>query len=91
MLFLSKQIAMRRLSNFGMIFMEKLNSIAEQLSYRHEDFLEYCRESGKVFVEELSGEDFIAYRSKYAVSNESIAQLKNLLAFRTKTLSNFED
>lgn len=58
--------------------------IEEKLSGRYRNFLKYCRESGKNFVEELDREDFIAYRSEYDVSHEDIKQLKNLLDFQEK-------
>ena len=53
--------------------------IKKQLSGNHKDFLKYGQESGKVFVDELDKEDFVAYRSEYAVGHETIEFLKNAL------------
>ncbi|MCR5833605.1 MAG: hypothetical protein K6G55_03040 [Selenomonadaceae bacterium] len=58
------------------------NLIEEKLFGRHKNFLMYCKESGKTFVEELDKEDFIAYRSEYSATREQIAELKKLLEFR---------
>ena len=59
-----------------------MNLIAEKLFGRHEDFLKYCKEAGKKFVDELDREDFIAYRSEYSVAREEIEQIKILLDFQ---------
>ncbi|MBR0288008.1 MAG: hypothetical protein IJQ82_03415 [Selenomonadaceae bacterium] len=60
------------------------NFLVKKLSWHYEDFLKYCQEAGKTFVEELDREDFIAYRSEYAVSHKEIEQLKNALNFQDK-------
>lgn len=64
--------------------MKSKNLIEEQLAGQYRSFLKYCQESGKHFVDELDTEDFIAYRSEYALSHEDIEQLKNLLNFQEK-------
>ena len=56
--------------------------IADKLNARHEDFLRYCSEAGKKFVDELDEEDFIAYRTEYSVAREDVERLKMLLDFR---------
>ena len=56
--------------------------IADKLNARHEDFLRYCSEAGKNFVDELDEEDFIAYRTEYSVAREDVERLKMLLDFR---------
>ena len=64
-----------------MIFLHSNNPIKEKL-LGYEDFLSYCKESGKRFVDELDREDFIAYRAEYSVSHEQVEQIKKLLGFR---------
>lgn len=59
-------------------------SIEEKLFGQHEGFLKYCQEAGKKFVDELDREDFIAYRSEYAVSRKQIEQIKALLNFQER-------
>lgn len=61
-----------------------MSLIEEKLFGQHEDFLKYCRESGKKFVDELDREDFIAYRAEYSVPREKVEQIKNLLGFRER-------
>ena len=56
--------------------------IEEKLLESHENFLEYCRETGKRFVGELSEEDFVAYGAKYFVSRAELVQLKILLGVK---------
>lgn len=62
--------------------------IEEKLSGQYKNFLKYCQEAGKRFVNELNREDFIAYRAEYSVPREEIKQIKNLLDFQEK---NFGD
>ena len=71
-------------TEFRMMLVKTKSLIEEKLSGRYRNFLKYCQESGKNFIEELAIEDFIAYRSEYAVSHEDIKQLKNLLDFQEK-------
>lgn len=59
-------------------------SIEEKLFGQHESFLKYCQEAGKKVVDELDREDFIAYRSEYAVSRKQVEQIKALLNFQEK-------
>ena len=61
--------------------------IKEKLSEQHESFLKYCQEAGKKFVDELDREDFIAYRSEYAVSREQVEHIKILLNFQEQKSS----
>ena len=61
--------------------------IEEKLSGQHKSFLNYCQEAGKKVVDELDREDFIAYRSEYAVSREQVEQIKTLLNFQDKNPS----
>ncbi len=61
--------------------MQRNNFIEERL-FGHEDFLRYCKESGKRFVDELNREDFIAYRAEYSVPREQVEQIKKLLDFQ---------
>ena len=63
------------------------NLIANKLDARHENFLRYCDEAGKKFVNELDGADFIAYRTEYSATREDVERLKMLLDFR-ETLPN---
>ena len=63
------------------------NLIANKLDARHENFLRYCDETGKKFVNELDGADFIAYRTEYSATREDVERLKMLLDFR-ETLPN---
>ena len=65
-----------------MIFLQSNNLIEEKLSGQHENFLKYCQEAGKKLVDELDREDFIAYRSEYAVSRKQVEQIKTLLNFQ---------
>ena len=51
-----------------------------KLQGRYKNFLEYCADSEKIFVDELSESDFIAYRAKYAATREEIEILKTLIA-----------
>ena len=62
--------------------MQSNNLIEEKLSGQHENFLKYCQEAGKKLVDELDREDFIAYRSEYAVSRKQVEQIKTLLNFQ---------
>lgn len=67
-----------------MIFLQSNNLIEEKLFGQHESFLKYCQEAGKKVVDELDKEDFIAYRSEYAVSRKQVEQIKALLNFQEK-------
>ena len=58
------------------------NSLIEEKLFVYEDFLRYCKESGKRFVNELDREDFIAYRAEYSVPREQVEQIKKLLDFQ---------
>lgn len=62
-----------------MIFVKNKNLIEEQLSGQYRNFLKYCQEAGKHFVDELDREDFIAYRAEYSVPREQVEQIKALL------------
>ena len=53
-----------------------------QKLFGYEDFLKYCKESGKRFVNELDREDFIAYRAEYSVPREQVELIKKLLDFQ---------
>lgn len=53
--------------------------IETKLQGRYKNFLEYCADSGKIFIDELSEPDFIAYRAKYAASREEAELLRNLI------------
>ncbi len=53
--------------------------IEDKLNGRHKNFLKYCSDAGKIFIRELTDEDFIAYRAEYFISREEIAELKNFL------------
>lgn len=59
-----------------------MNLIKERLLGRYPKFLQYCKESGKYFVNELDREDFITYRAEFSVSHNQIEQLKKILGFR---------
>ena len=61
--------------------------IEEKLSGQYKSFLNYCQEAGKRTVDELDREDFIAYRSEYAVSREHVEQIKKLLDFQEQKLA----
>ena len=56
--------------------------IKEKLRGQYENFLKYCEETNKTFIEELNGEDFRAYSTKYSVPQEEVEQLKNALNFK---------
>ena len=58
------------------------NNLIEKKLLGYEDFLKYCEESGKKFIDELDREDFIAYRAEYSVSREQVEKIKNLLDFQ---------
>ena len=58
------------------------NNLIEKKLLGYEDFLKYCEESGKKFIDELDKEDFIAYRAEYSVSREQVEKIKNLLDFQ---------
>ncbi len=60
----------------------KNNDLIEEKLFGYPDFLRYCKESGKRFVNELDREDFIAYRAEYSVPREQVEQIKTLLNFR---------
>lgn len=62
------------------VYMNERILIETKLSGRYKNFLEYCADSEKIFIDELSETDFIAYRAKYAVSREEIEILKTLVA-----------
>ena len=53
--------------------------IKDKLQNSYKNFLQYCSETRKNFVDELSAEDFIAYRTEYSVSKEEIEQLKSFI------------
>lgn len=57
------------------------DTISEKLFGQHEDFLNYCRKSGKVFVNEISAKDFCLYQAAYSVTDEEIEELRKLLEF----------
>ena len=59
-------------------------SIEEKLLGQYKSFLKYCQEAGKKVVDELDREDFIAYRSEYAVPRKQVEQIKTLLNFQEK-------
>ena len=59
-----------------------INNLIEEKLFGYTDFLQYCKESGKKFVEELDGEDFIAYSAEYSVPHEQVEQIKKLLNFQ---------
>lgn len=66
--------------------------IKDKLNWLHEDFLKYCADAGKIFIHELTEEDFIAYRAEYSVSRDEIADLKKILYSEdTQEYSNVED
>lgn len=60
------------------------NNLIEEKLFGYENFLKYCKESGKKFIDELDREDFIAYRSEYSASREQIEQIKKLLGVHEK-------
>lgn len=64
-----------------MIFLHS-NSLIEEKLFGYPDFIRYCEESGKKFIDELDKEDFIAYRAEYSVSREQVEKIKNLLDFQ---------
>ena len=61
-----------------MIFLHS-NSLIKEKLFGYEDFLRYCKEASKRFVNELDREDFIAYRAEYSVPREQVEQIKALL------------
>lgn len=63
------------------------NNLIEKKLLGYEDFLKYCEESGKKFIDELDKEDFIAYRAEYSVSREQVEKIKNLLDFQEQKSS----
>ena len=56
--------------------------IKEKLRGQYENFLKYCEETNKTFIEELNGEDFKTYSAKYSVPQDEVEQLKNTLNFK---------
>ena len=56
--------------------------IAEKLNGQHENFLKYCKAADKNFVEELTDEDFIEYRTEYFLPRSEVEQIKTLLDFQ---------
>ena len=56
--------------------------IAEKLNGQHENFLKYCQAADKNFVEDLTDEDFIEYRTEYFLPRSEVEQLKTLLDFQ---------
>ena len=63
------------------------NNLIEEKLLGYKDFLRYCKESGKRFVNELDREDFIAYRAEYSVPREQVEQIKALLNFQEQKSS----
>lgn len=61
------------------VFMGKRILIETKLQDRYKSFLTYCNEADKFFIDELSEIDFIAYRSKYAVSRKEVEIIKSIL------------
>lgn len=53
--------------------------VTDALTTEYEDFGRYCEIAGKVYCDELTPVDFIAYRSQYGRSRDDIKALKNLL------------
>ena len=56
--------------------------IKEKLRGRYENFIKYCEETNKTFIEQLNGEDFRAYSAKYSVPQDQVEQLKDALNFK---------
>ena len=63
------------------------NNLIEKKLLGYEDFLKYCEESGKKFIDELDKEDFIAYRAEYSVSRERIYLISKSINLLKKFLN----
>lgn len=68
------------------VLMSKRILIETKLQDRYKSFLAYCNEADKFFIDELSEIDFIAYRSKYAVSRKEVENIKELLTSKEPTM-----
>ena len=53
--------------------------IKDVITTEYGDFLSYCETSGKVFIEELTNVDFIAFRTISGQSREYIQTIKKKL------------
>ncbi|MBR4643036.1 MAG: hypothetical protein IKO74_10040 [Selenomonadaceae bacterium] len=58
------------------------NNLIEEKLFGYEDFLRYCTEAGKRFVDQLDREDFIAYRAEYFAPREQVERIKKILNFQ---------
>ena len=64
--------------------MKRQNPVKEKLFEQDASFFKYCNESGKKYVDESDGEDFIAYRAEYAVPRAQIIRLQDVRSFRER-------
>lgn len=64
---------------------DKRTRISEIPTSEYEDFKRYCDIAGKIFLDELTSVDYVAYRSQYGRSREEIKMLRLLLEDYNKT------
>ena len=72
-------------------FMSERILIETKLRDKYKNFIKYCRDSEKIFVDELTETDFIAYRTKYLASREEIEILKSLLKSKQSEMNLFAE
>ena len=53
--------------------------ITDVLKTEYADFLDFCSTSGKLFVNELTGIDYVAFRTSYSRSREYVNTIKSLI------------
>ncbi|MBQ7705975.1 MAG: hypothetical protein IJT73_11235 [Selenomonadaceae bacterium] len=71
--------------------MSKRILITTKFKDKYQTFLEYCTDAGKIFVDELSEADFIAYRAKYFASREEIENIKKIVASKSAEINLFDE
>ena len=53
--------------------------IADVIPSEYSSFLLFCSESGKVFISELTNIDFVAFRTTYGLSRESVDAIRQMI------------
>lgn len=53
--------------------------ITDIISIEYEDFLMYCNNVGKMFSDEITPVDYVAYRSRYGRDKSEVKQLRTLI------------
>ena len=68
---------------------EKSEKIIDRIPQKFSDFLSFCDESGKQYVSELNGFDFVAFRTRYSKTREEVNEIKDII--NGKNIEDFVD